>query len=199
MTITVYCARKIITMNPANPVGTHIAVRDGMILGAGTLEEVAGWGAYELDNTFSDKVIVPGFIEAHAHVMAGGMMLMPYVGYFERKLPDGSVAPGIRSYDQLIAALGVAEAELSDPDEPLVAVGFDPIYFPDQPRLSRTDLDKISATRPIYIHHASGHLATVNTPMLQSNGVGDDSRIEGLGRDGKLQKRFPDCPVQQFP
>ena len=42
--ITIFVARKIVTMNPSNPEATHVAVRDGRILGAGSLEEVAGWG-----------------------------------------------------------------------------------------------------------------------------------------------------------
>ena len=43
--ITVFAAREIVTMNPSNPMGTHVAVREGKVLGVGTLEEVAGWGA----------------------------------------------------------------------------------------------------------------------------------------------------------
>ena len=42
--IAIFTAKKIITMNPSNPEGTHIAVRDGRILGVGSLEEVSGWG-----------------------------------------------------------------------------------------------------------------------------------------------------------
>ncbi len=188
MSITIYHARRIHTMNPSNPVATHIAVRNGRILGVGSLQEVSGWGPYELDDTFADKVIVPGFIEAHAHVMAGGMMLQPYVGFFERKLADGSTAPGVKSYEALIETLKREEARLQDPEEPLVAVGFDPIYFPDQPRLTRHDLDQVSTTRPVYLYHASGHLATVNTAMLESSGVTRDMKVEGLGRspDGEL-------------
>jgi len=34
---TIYRARKIITMNPSRPVATHVAVKDGRILGAGSL------------------------------------------------------------------------------------------------------------------------------------------------------------------
>ena len=49
-------------MNPSNPEGTHVAVRDGQILGVGSLEEVAVWGAYELDDTFAGHVITPGFV-----------------------------------------------------------------------------------------------------------------------------------------
>ena len=171
-------------MNPSNPEGTHVAVREGLILGVGSLDEVSGWGEYELDISFSEHVIVPGFVEAHAHVMAGGMMLLPYMGYFERKLPDGSTAPGIKSYEALVEALKLAESNMTDAETPLVAVGFDPIYFPDQPRLSRHDLDEVSETRGIYLQHASGHLATVNSAMLAENGVTKEMKIEGLGREG---------------
>ena len=43
MSIVVYSARRIITMNPNRPFATHVAVRDGRILGAGTFEELKGW------------------------------------------------------------------------------------------------------------------------------------------------------------
>lgn len=195
--ITVYQARKIHTLNPSNPTATHIAVRDGMILGVGSLEEVACWGDYQLDDSFTDKVMVPGFVEAHAHVMAGGMMTLPYLGYFDRPRADGTIAPGITSYDQLIASLKALDTSLQDPDEQIVATGFDPIYFQDQPRLTRHHLDKISSSRPIYLHHASGHLATVNTAMLEINGVTRDLRVEGLGRDasGELDGELREPPA----
>jgi len=48
-TITIFTARKIITMNPVRPEATAVAVRDNRILGVGTLEELEGWGEYVLD------------------------------------------------------------------------------------------------------------------------------------------------------
>lgn len=197
MTITIYQARKILTMNPANPEATHIAVRDGLILGVGSLDEVAGWGDYELDDTFKDHVIVPGFVEAHAHIMAAGIMQLPYVGFFDRKLANGSTAPGIRSYDALLVKLKEEDRKLDDPNAPLVAGGFDPIYFPEEPRLTKQHLDQVSSTRAIYLHHASGHLATVNTAMLTRNNVTKDLMIEGLGRsaDGELDGELREPPA----
>ena len=79
--ITILEAKRIVTMNPGNPYSTHIAIKDGIILGVGPLEELTGWGEYTLDRTFADQVFVPGFVEAHAHVMAGGMLLLPFMGY----------------------------------------------------------------------------------------------------------------------
>jgi hypothetical protein len=37
---TIFQARKILTMNPSRPLATHVAVRDGRILGAGSLDEL---------------------------------------------------------------------------------------------------------------------------------------------------------------
>ncbi len=201
MTIRVFCARHIITMNPSNPEATHVAVRDGMILGVGSLADVAGWGDYELDESFRDHVIVPGFVEAHAHAMEGAMALVPYLGFFDRPMPDGSVAKGIKSYAALIERLRAIDAELADPDEPIIARGFDPIYFADtEPRLTRGHLDAVSSTRPIFLYHASGHLATANTAMLQQNGVTADLKTAGLGRDanGELDGELREPPAMSL-
>ena len=197
MNITIFEAARVITMNPSNPEGTHVAVRDGDVLGVGRLDELTGWGEYTLDRTFADKVLVPGFVEAHAHINAAGMMTLPYTGFFDRPRADGSVAQGIRSYDELIEALRAEEARMEDPNAPLVAVGFDPIYFPDQPRLTRQHLDQVSTQRPVYLHHASGHLATVNTAMLEAHDVHRDLEMEGLGRDadGELDGELREPPA----
>ncbi len=199
--ITIYKAAKIHTLNPSNPTADHIAIDDtGMILGVGTYEDVAGWGESRLDESFANKIMTPGFVEAHAHVMAGGMMTLPYLGYFARARADGSIAPGITSYDMLIDTLRAEDARLDDPHEEIVAVGFDPIYFSDQPRLTRHHLDQVSSTRPIYIQHASGHLATVNTAMLEKNAVTRDLRVEGLGRDsdGELDGELREPPAMSL-
>jgi predicted amidohydrolase YtcJ len=197
MSITIYEARQVLTMNPANPEGTHVAVRDGMVLGVGSLEELAMWGEYDLDDQFRDHVICPGFVEAHAHVMEGASGLMPYIGYFDRRLPDGSIAKGIRSYGELIDALKAIDQSLSDPDEVLIARGFDPIYYEGEPRLTRDHLDTVSTTRPVFLYHASGHLATVNSAMLARDGVNDNIQVEGLGRaaDGRLDGELREPPA----
>jgi predicted amidohydrolase YtcJ len=190
--ITIYKAKKIITMNPSNPEATHVAVRDGRILGAGTLDEVKGWGKYEIDDTFKHHVLVPGMIEAHAHVAEGASANIPYVGYFDRPLVNG-VAKGIKSYDELIATLRKMDKEISDPKQLLLVQGFDPIYFPGE-RLTCQQLDAVSTTRPIYIIHASLHLATVNTAALKAGNITRDTQTAGVGRyengepNGELQE-----------
>ena len=57
MTETViYAARKIITMNSYQAEASHVAVRDGRILGVGALDDLTGWGDYRLDDRFGANV-----------------------------------------------------------------------------------------------------------------------------------------------
>ena len=166
----IYSARKIITMNPSRPVATHVAVRDGRIVGAGTLEELAGWGEHTLDDRFADKMLMPGLVEGHSHAMEGTFWRYVYCGYFDRLDPDGKLWPGAKSIDDVIVRLREAEAGLASADEPLSGWSLDAIYFGNQ-RVNRHDLDKVSATRPIGILNASGHILNVNTKALELAGV----------------------------
>ena len=197
--ITIFTARKIVTMNPANPEAVAVAVRDGRILCVGSLEECLSWGEAEVDERFAAHVLVPGFVEAHGHTMDSASELMPFVGYYPYPLSDGSSTPAIRSYEELIDRLKAEDATLP-PGEPLVANGFDPIYFPQLPRLSKRELDQVSMTRPVFVRHASGHLATVNTALLEAEGITKDSPTPGVGRDpdGELSGELQEAPAMML-
>jgi predicted amidohydrolase YtcJ len=183
---TVYPARKIITMNPARPTATHVAVREGRILGAGTLEELAGWGPHDVDTRFADRVLMPGLVEGHSHLMEGAFWRFVYCGYFDRRDPNGKVWPGAKTLDEVITRLTHAQASLDDPGTALAGWGFDPIYF-DNRRCVREDLDRISATRPVGMMHASGHIINANSAALNAVGwlrTGIDHPGVPLGADG---------------
>ena len=92
-------------------------------MGVGSLEELTGWGKYTLDRRFADQVIVPGFVEASRPCHGWGHVVASFMGYYDRYRGDGSLAPGIKSYDALIEALREEERALEDPGQPLVAVG----------------------------------------------------------------------------
>jgi predicted amidohydrolase YtcJ len=183
---TIYSAKKIITMNPNRPEVSHVAVRDGRILGAGDLDELASWGDYTLDERFADKVIMPGLIEGHAHSMEGALWSFTYVGWFDRMDPDGKVWSGLKSIDAVVDRLSEIEKNMDDPDAPLLGWGLDPIYM-DNVRMTRADLDRVSSTRPVGIQHASGHILNVNTKALELAGLmktGQNNPGIPLGADG---------------
>jgi hypothetical protein len=114
MTPTLYRARRVLTMNRSQPEATHVAVRDGRVLGAGDAESLAGWGPFTVDDRFADKVLMPGFVEAHSHVSEGGFWRHPYVGFHDRVDPEGRRWPGLGTLDAVLAALAGQDAGLDD-------------------------------------------------------------------------------------
>ncbi|MDG2262990.1 MAG: amidohydrolase family protein, partial [Actinomycetota bacterium] len=186
---TIYVAKRVVTMNPANPSGSAVAVRDGRVLGVGSVDELAAWGEHEIDDRFADKVLTPGFIETHCHSSTGGRWLNPYVGYFDRADPEGVIWKGCKDIFEVIDRLKALEAAMTaegQPDDELLHVwGLDPLYF-DGERMYASHLDTVSATRPIFVHHASGHLATVNSALMRAENITADSMTPGVvkGADG---------------
>lgn len=170
MSFTIYSARRIITMNPNRPETSHVAVRDGRILGTGTLEELAGWGAHELDERFADKVLMPGLVEGHSHTMEGTFWRYIYCGFFDRLDPNGQVWAGAKSIEAVVERLRDAVAKLDGPDTPLAGWSLDAIYYGDR-RVNRHDLDKAAADRPVGVLNASGHILNVNTKALELAGL----------------------------
>ena len=202
--ITIYAAKKILTMNPARPVVTHVAVKDGWIIGAGMLAELEGFGQYSLDEQFADKVLMPGLVEGHSHAVEGKWWKFVYCGYFDRMDPHGKVWPGLTSIDAVIERLREGDAQMTNPDQPLAGWSIDPIYFPDK-RVTRHDLDRVSTSRPIGVMHASGHIMNVNSRALELAGylrTGIEHDAIPLGDDGLPtgELRGPDVmmPVGKF-
>ncbi|MDA9420692.1 MULTISPECIES: amidohydrolase [Bradyrhizobium] len=192
----VFAARKIITMNPSRPFATHVAVRDGRIVATGTAEELCV-GEVQLDTSFADKVLMPGFVEGHSHIMEGLMWLMPYVGAFDRRSPEGRLVPGVGDIDSIVARLKEVEAELQDDRTPLYAWGFDPLHIGGK-MLSRHDLDRVSTKRSVIVVHASFHINNVNTHTLERAELLRATSISGVvaGSDGLASGELQGIPAR---
>ncbi len=180
--IQVFVARRFVTMNRSMPYATHVAVRDGRVLGMGGPEIRDAFGPAGFDDRFAGDIVVPGFVEGHGHAADGLMWRNTYAGYFPRTAPDGTRHAGFKSIAEVVAHLRRAEAAMTDLDRPLVAWGFDPIYF-GGPRMTRADLDAISTRRLVVVAHVSGHILNVNGAVLERAGFSADSNLDGLVRD----------------
>jgi len=183
--VRVFVAKRVITMNPAQPFATHVAVRDGRILAVGGADEVADLGPIELDSRFQDSVILPGFVEGHSHLFEGAVWRDPYVGFFDRRAPDGSVVKGLKSIEAVVARL--REVAVEGGDAAITAWGFDPIYFGGR-RMNLADLDAVSRERPVVITHASIHIMNVNSRAMELAGLDQATDLDGLvrGLQGEL-------------
>jgi len=191
--VTVFKAKKIITMDRNCPIATHVAVKDGVILGVGGPDCGDGWGQVTHNDRFADFVMMPGLIEAHAHVMAGGIWRFTYCGHYPRTDPDGTEWAGLRDYDALIARLKNI-ASNTPPGQPVVGWGFDPNFL-DGRRLDKDHLDQVSTDHPVAVVHSNFHLLSANSKALSEARLDASTNIEGVVRapDGS-----PNGELQEF-
>ncbi|KAI9010039.1 amidohydrolase 3 [Hyaloraphidium curvatum] len=205
-TVRVFVAKKIVTVAPGPGVAEAVAVgSNGRILAVGSREDVlafaeakAAKGAVEVDETFKDKVLLPGFVEAHGHCNEAINATLVNVGYFPSPKVNGDMSEPVKSYDDMVRVLRAEDAAMkargAPDDEVMIAVNFDPIYFVGQLRLSKEHLDRVSTTRPIAVRHASGHVLTANSLLLKLSGITRDSDTEGIDKlpdgepSGELQE-----------
>ena len=196
----IHLARRVVTLDHGVPTAEAVAVRDGLILGVGSVAQMrAAWGRLRVDDTFADSVLLPGFVEAHSHSLEGAIWAWEYAGFFPRLGPDGDLRQGCQTFDELIELLRRLDAELDDPTESLIVWGFDPIYFPGE-RLAAHHLDVVSTIRPICVIHASLHLITVNTALMEREGFADGSDVEGVpvGGDGRPIGELQEPPAMSL-
>lgn len=185
--ITIFHARSILTMNPGQDRATHVAVRDGKILAVGMKEDanrwVENWPAdTQTDERFSDQVLLPGFVEGHSHLMEGLMWDYIYVGFYDRMGPDGKIWSGLKTIEAVTERLQAYDEARDDKSAPIIAWGFDPIFFGDR-RMTRDDLDVVSTQCPTLILHSSLHIVNANSFIIEAAGVDANSNSEFIRRD----------------
>jgi len=182
--LTIFKAKKIITMNPSMPEAEYVAVKDGRIICTGPKAILECYPDAHIETCFSNDVLVPGFIEAHCHAMEGPIWDYLYCGYFGRTDPDKRYWSGVTSYEALLERIK-EKAQSSPVDEPIICWGFDPIYF-EQERLTNKHLDSLGIEQAVVILHANLHLMTINSVMLKRIDEQDLQSVEGvlLGDDG---------------
>lgn len=195
--ITVFVAKRIVTMDPGWPEGTAVAVKDGRILSVGTMDDLQPWlkrFPYTIDDRFKDKVIYPGFVEAHGHPVMGSIAVSrPPLSYFPMRNPYGPDFPGVKSLPEAIGFLKSYVAKAKSPTEPIMTWGYDVVAmggkFP-----TRDELDQLSKTNPIYIWDASEHFVFANSAAIDYVGVTNAqlARTVGAGRnpDGSSNGQF---------
>jgi predicted amidohydrolase YtcJ len=142
-----------------------IALRGNRILAVGTDAEVraaAGEDAEIVD--LAGRTVLPGFIDAHAHVISGSVVdsTMDYVGMAR-----------FTSTARVLEHIAARVAE-TPPGEWLVFRNFDPAVQEGPDALTFADLDPLSTEHPIFVLNASGHLAYANSTAFEVSGITDD-------------------------
>jgi predicted amidohydrolase YtcJ len=164
--ITVFTARKIITMNAPMPEATAVAVRDGRIIEVGSLNTLKPWldsHPHQIDRQFENLILMPGFIDPHLHPTLGAILLpCHFITAMEWILPDRT-CPAVTGNEAYLARLTEIVATDGAEEEIVVTWGFHRIWHGN---VDREALNAISANKPIFVWQRSFHEIIANDAAI---------------------------------
>ncbi len=166
----VFLNGRVLTMDPARPDATAIAVSGDRVLAVGSDEEIAklgGEGTRVID--LAGRTAMPGFIDGHAHLVGIG---------------DARIAldlRGAKSWDEVVSRVAAAVRK-ARPGEWILGRGWHQKDWasPPEPNVEgfplHASLSAVSPANPVLLSHASGHAAFANAAALRRGGVGRDTK-----------------------
>ena len=161
--------KTLITLDAANANSDAVMIRGSKIFAVGQQEVlIKNFPDAEIDYSFADDVIVPGFIEHHIHPLLAAITMSSEIVAIDDWVLPNKKSNGVRDRPGYIKRLKELEKNLEGADTPLVSWGFHH-YF--HGKLTRDDLDKISSDRPILIIHRSFHEFIMNSKALDLFGI----------------------------
>lgn len=183
-TVTVFTARKIITMDPSLPEATAVAVSEGRIMAVGSLETMEPWfkgRAITVDDRFADKVLMPGFIDNHVHPFLGALLTpMEIIAPEPWRMAGGDIHPAANTPAEYEARLRERLAARTDTDKLFISFGYQPL---EHGEWGRPALDKIAPDRPVVLFQRSFHETFLNSAAMATLGlteevVGDHPQVD---------------------
>lgn len=154
--VTVLTAARVHTMDVAKPLATAFAYdADGRILAAGQAEALLKQYPRARRLDVGAATVIPGLIDAHAHVGGLGFAMM------------GADLVGARDVADVVARLRAKAGELK-PGEWLLGSGWDQNDWPGQRFPTAAELDAAFPDRPVWLSRVDGHAGWANSAAMRA-------------------------------
>lgn len=185
---TIYYGGRILTMEEDQLFPEAVLVRRGLIQKAGPLKEVMDAAGNSVKKVnLEGKCLMPGFLDAHSHIVLNGQMAL---------FADLSECRNFQDVKDAMIAY-IAENKVTA-KQVAVGFGYDNNFLEEQDHPGKVLLDQVSEDIPVMIIHVSGHIGCANSVMLKLAGITDQTedpqggkirRMEGTGEpDGVLEE-----------
>lgn len=148
---------RVLTMDAGRPRAEAVAIRAGRVQAVGTAAGIAALaGPQTRVIDAGGRTVLPGFVESHLHLVLGGAELT--------QLQLG----GLHGLENLKTAFSAYAAK--HPDAPVLLAQGAEYGILDHP-VTRADLDRVIADRPIAMMSPDHHTVWANTAALQAAGL----------------------------
>ncbi|MGN8645806.1 amidohydrolase [Gracilibacillus sp. HCP3S3_G5_1] len=150
----------IYTMEDEISTTEAVFVEDGTIIEAGALLDLKNTYMNRIDKEYNleGAVMYPGFVDSHLHIIGHGEKLL--------RLDLSSM----ESANEVLQALERKIHEL-EPDEWLIADGWNENQWKDARIIDKRELDEISGEHPIMMSRICRHAIIVNSKALELAGI----------------------------
>ena len=155
----------VLTLDSAQPLADAVLVRHGRIAWVGERRNLST--AFLADADVIDcggRTVVPGFIDAHCHILA-------YAASLDAVDCSPSAVSGIEGILREIRRV----AELTPRGDWIRATGYSDFDLREKRHPTRRDLDLASPHHPVRLNHRSGHASVLNSLALERVGIGVDT------------------------
>jgi predicted amidohydrolase YtcJ len=174
---------RIYTVDDARPIVSAMAVRDGKVLFIGSPREASalkGAGTRVVD--LGGRTVIPGMVDAHAHLLGLGQSLHT-VNLF-----------GAKSYDEVIARV-VERAKGLPPGQWLLGRGWDQNQWGDTRFPTHEALSRAVPNNPVWLTRVDGHAGLGNAAAMRAAGV-TAANVDPGG--GKIERSAAGEPTGVF-
>lgn len=146
-----------------------LAIRDGKVeqMGADSLILAQFEGFERVDG--EGNTLLPGLVDAHAHVMG--------LGYREMNVN----VTGLKSLEETVGEIS-SFAEANPDREWIVGRGWNQVLWESNEFPTASNLDEIVSDRPVYLTRIDGHAAWANSRALEIAGIDEDTEDPQGGR-----------------
>jgi len=157
---------------------SHIAIAGGKVVAVGGREVMGLRGPRTRVVDLAGSAVLPGFNDAHAHVVYYGLT---------RFAADLSGARGI---DDILDRLKVHAKKLK-PGEWLLGMGYRTDELTERRQPHSTELDRATGDRPAFIDERGGHARVANSAALAAASITPETPNPHGGRIGRDLNRAP--------
>ncbi len=151
---------KIVTIDKNNPRAEAVAIKDDKIIAVGTNKEIDKYTDIQVTKIIDldERLVVPGFIDAHIHFEGGGASLMQIdlngvttLTEIQKRVKEkiDKVEDGIWIYGR----------------------GWDHEILPDKKWPTKEIIDDVAPKNPVVLRRVDGHSTLVNSLVLKISGI----------------------------